>query len=224
MSAALTITPSACRVGQSVVVSGTGFVASHKVQLDIGAPAFGGTEYSSDIDSDTIGSFGSGDIADHAIGTLTSDGTNVTAADTVTIDSHVYTFRASVTTTADEVKIGADAAATLANLKAAINGAAGGGTTYGSATVAHATVTAGDITSTTLKVNAKTGGTAGNSLGTTESSTHLSWGGSVLAGGSAATGESTFRLVPQREGIWTVTANDGTNTVVAHLTVSTGGA
>lgn len=67
---------------------------------------------------------------------------NPSAAETITIGNKVYTFRASVATTANEVLIGADAEASYNNLVAAITGAAGAGTTYGSATVAHTQVTA----------------------------------------------------------------------------------
>ena len=51
----------------------------------------------------------------YGFGTLTSTGVQVTANDTVTIAGVAYTFKASVTTTANEVKIGADAAGSLAN-------------------------------------------------------------------------------------------------------------
>lgn len=57
-------------------------------------------------------------------------GTAATANDTVTIAGVTFKFVASVGTTAGNVLIGADAAASLANLVAAINGASGAGTTY----------------------------------------------------------------------------------------------
>lgn len=63
---------------------------------------------------------------------------NPSAADTVTIGATTYTFRASVSTTANEVLIGANKEATLVNLIAAINGGNGSGTLYGSDTVANA--------------------------------------------------------------------------------------
>ncbi len=52
------------------------------------------------------------------------------ATNTVTIAGVVFTFVAAVGATAGNVLIGADAAATQANLIAAVNGAAGAGTTY----------------------------------------------------------------------------------------------
>lgn len=55
--------------------------------------------------------------------------TNPTANDTVTINGVVFTFVASPSNPGD-VDIGANAAGSVANLVAAINGAAGAGTTY----------------------------------------------------------------------------------------------
>lgn len=55
---------------------------------------------------------------------------DVTAADTVTINWVTFTFVASIGTAAGNVLAGANAAASRANLIAAINGAAGAGTTY----------------------------------------------------------------------------------------------
>lgn len=121
-----------------------------------------------------------------ATATLTSDATIPTAADTVTIGAVTYTFRAAPTTVANEVKLGASAAASLTNLKAAINQTGVSGTDYGSATVIHPTVTAGTLTATTLVLTAKTVGVAGNALASTETSTHLSFAGATFAGGVAA--------------------------------------
>lgn len=116
--------------------------------------------------------------------TLTSDATNVAADETVTIGNKVYTFKTTPTTVANEVKVGADAATSLANLKKAINLTGVSGTDYGSATVAHTQVDAGTLTATTLLVTAKVGGTQANSYATTETSAHLSWGAATLAGGT----------------------------------------
>lgn len=213
--ASVTVTPTEVQVGDSVTIDGLGFLPSTKCTvsiLEVGE--------SFEVTSDVSGEVNSDQIAAKAFGTLTSDATNVTAADTVTIDGHVYTFRAAVTTTADEVKIGADAATTLANLKAAINAdPAGSGITYGSLTVAHATVGAGAVTATTLKVYAKTGGTAGNSLATTEASTHLAWGAGNLASGAAATGNDPLTYTPTTNQPFTVKITDGTNTAQATVKV-----
>lgn len=120
-----------------------------------------------------------------ASGTLTSDNTNVSNNDTVTIGSQVYTFKTSLTasTTAYEVLIGSDADDSLLNLKKAINLEAGGGTKYGSLTPANTTVTSGSVTAHAIALTAITNGTAANSTATTETSSHLSFGNTTLTGG-----------------------------------------
>lgn len=117
--------------------------------------------------------------------TLISDGTAPSNNDTVTIGTHVYTYKTVLTGVADEVLIGANAAAALTNLKAAINGAAGAGATYGTGTVAHTQVQATTLTATTLLIVALTAGTAGNAIASTETSSHLSFGSATLLGGAS---------------------------------------
>jgi hypothetical protein len=207
MAATLTVTPDEIQEGDNVDISGAGFLPNTVVLVEV-------LEYgaSSEILSDGGGAFSNNDLVDKAVATLTSDGTNVTADDTVTVDSVTYTFKAAVTTTANEVKIGADAAESLANLKHAINldGTAG---VYGSATVVHPTVGAGALTATTLQLYAKTGGTAGNSLVSTEASTHLSFGGTTFSGGAVATGISSLTFAPIDQRPITIRASDGVSTV-----------
>lgn len=123
-------------------------------------------------------------------GTLTSDATAPSDGDTVTIGGQVYTFKTALTasTTANEVLIGASAAAALDNLKAAVNDAGGTpGTDYGSDTVANASVTATTNTDTTQLFVAITPGVVGDDIATTETSAHLSWGAATLEGGQDAT-------------------------------------
>lgn len=217
MAAALTVTPAEVQVGDAVTIDGKGFLPNTSITVSI--PEHGESFV---VKSDPSGEFNSTDLADLAIGTLTSDATNVAAAETVTIDGVVYTFRAAPTTVAGEVKVGADAATSLANLKAAINlDPAGSGTLYGSLTVVHPTVGAGALTATTLQVYAKTGGTAGNSLATTETSAHLAWGGSTLASGAVATGINPLVFTPPTAVPFTVVATDGTSTVTKTVRVFT---
>lgn len=118
-------------------------------------------------------------------GTLTSDTTNVSNNDTVTVDGRVYTFKTTLTGAADEVKIGADAATSLDNLKAAINDSGTQGTNYGVGTTAHTTVTATTNTDTTQVIQSRYKQKS-NSITTTEASSHLSWGGATLASGLPA--------------------------------------
>lgn len=75
-------------------------------------------------------------------------GPQPTNTQTVTIDGHVYTFN-TVLGGANSVLIGANTLATLQNLKAAINGAAGAGTIYGIGTAANTSVTCVFADSTT---------------------------------------------------------------------------
>lgn len=121
-----------------------------------------------------------------AFSTITSNASAVTAGKKVTIGTTVYTFRATATTAYD-VKIGASAAASLDNLKLAIN--AGTLTTgeYGVGTVAHPSVIAGANADTTQLVTAIVGGTAGNAIATTTDETTLSWTSTVLGSGAEGT-------------------------------------
>lgn len=120
-----------------------------------------------------------------ATGTLTS--TDQPAdTNTVTIGSTVYTFKTALSagpTVAYEVLIGANEAATLVNLKKAINAEAGIGTNYSTGTEIHPTVTATASAAHTVSLEAKTGGTAGNSIATTETHANGSFGAATLTGG-----------------------------------------
>lgn len=119
--------------------------------------------------------------------TLTSDLSNVTAADTVTVGGTTYTFRAAVGTTTSEVLFTSYTTA-LANLTSAINLTAGSGTTYGSNTTINDFCTATNPTASTMVVSAKAAGTVGNFITVAEGSTHLSWtaGGTLLTGGTGS--------------------------------------
>lgn len=122
-----------------------------------------------------------------ASGTLTSDATAPSDGDTVTIGSVVYTYRTALSagpTVPYEVLIGVSAAVALDNLKSAIEGTAGEGTTYSTGTDAHPLATATTNTATTQVVEARSIGGAGGSIVTTESSSHLSWGATTLVDGS----------------------------------------
>lgn len=123
-----------------------------------------------------------------ATATLTSDATNVTDGDTVTIDGKVYRFKDTMAAVND-VKRGASAAVSLDNLKAAINGTGTAGTEWFAGTVAHTTVTATTNTDTTQVIQAIHYGTAGNAIVVSEASTHLSWGS--VSGGAEG---SAFNL------------------------------
>lgn len=121
-----------------------------------------------------------------ATATLTSDATAPSDGDTVTIGDTVYTYRETLTGKANEVLIGASAAEALDNIKSAVNDSGTEGTHYGYGTVAHRQVTATTNTDTTQLFEAKAPGTAAHKIETLESSSHLSFGGTVMSGGVAA--------------------------------------
>lgn len=122
----------------------------------------------------------------------------ITAANTqtVVIGGQTYTFNTSLTDTANNVLIGVDVTAMGDNLAAAINGAAGAGTLYGTGTVANTSVTAvaalGVVT-----VTAKVAGTAGNSIAISETLTNSAWAGgaTTLSGGEAANSGASVTLL-----------------------------
>ena len=128
---------------------------------------------------------------------LTSDATNVTDGDTVTIGAVVYRLKDTMLAAYD-VQIGASAAITLDNLKAAINASGTPGTEYFAGTLIHPDVIATTNSDTQQTVVSKVIGTANNAKATTEASTHLSWADTTLGGGTGvsvtgvATASSTF--------------------------------
>ena len=103
--------------------------------------------------------------------------------DTVTMDSKTYTFQDTLTDVNGNVKVGASASDSLDNLIAAVNLGAGAGTKYANSMTLHSTMSAAAGAGDTMDVTAKTAGTVGNSLDTTETGANLSWGGSTLSGG-----------------------------------------
>jgi hypothetical protein len=103
----------------------------------------------------------------------------------------VYTYKTALTGTGGapyEVLIGADLAAAVNNLAAAINGGAGAGTTYGLGTVAHPDVAAVSDGTDTVTATAVVAGEAGNAITVADDLTDGEWGtaATVLSGGVGA--------------------------------------
>ena len=90
-------------------------------------------------------------------------GAQVTAEDTMTIDSTVYTFKANGTTPLAEgdIEMGSDVAGTRTAIVAAINGS-------DTQNDAHPTVTASAFATADCTLTANTKGVVGNSIATTE--------------------------------------------------------
>lgn len=129
-----------------------------------------------------------------ATGTLTN-AVSYADGDTVTIGGVVYTFKTtlSASPTAYEVLIGANVAASCTNLAKAINDSGTEGTHYGTGTLIHPTVSA-TAGATTVVVTAKTPGTDGNAIATTETSANGAWGASTLASGANGASGSCVAL------------------------------
>jgi len=153
--------------------------------------------------------------AETATGTLT--GTTIANGDTVTIGGYTYTFVAALSEDSGdavpfEVLVGVSDSASLDNLIAAINGAAGEGTTYGTGTTAHAFVTAAAGAGDTMDVTFNTPGAAGN-IATTASLTAGGWGDTTLTGGVDATTGSAGDQLYDEDFLYTaITDVDATST------------
>jgi hypothetical protein len=120
--------------------------------------------------------------------TLTSDNTNVAVGDKVVVNTTTYEFIDAIPEdeyqTKNYILIGANADASLLNLKNAINDAADGyGTTRSKNVRIHPQVSAGTISAHAFTVTAKVTGAAANAYPTTETSAHLSWGTTTMASG-----------------------------------------
>lgn len=142
-------------------------------------------------------------------GTLTLTGQPLDT-ETVTIGTKVYTFQTALTDVDGNVLIGADAEESLDNLVAAVNLAAGAGTTYAaSMTAPSENVVAVDGAGTTLEVyDIDSAGIA-----TTETLTNGSWGGATVTPG---TGARTVRV----HGLTSWTAERTTEDVTLQGTVA----
>lgn len=108
---------------------------------------------------------------------------NPSDTEVVVIGSRTYTFNTALGG-ADSILIGADAETSLNNLLAAINGDTGEGTLYGTGTVVHPDVTGNTFEGTSVVIEAKVVGLAGNAIVTTTTVTNAIWTGPTLSGGS----------------------------------------
>lgn len=122
--------------------------------------------------------------------TLTSDATNPDDGGTLTLGYGqyltVYTLKTTLGTTQNQIKIGATAAITLDNIKAAINASGTAGVEY-SAVMQHPQIEATTNTDTTQLFQGRIGSgyefQLGNVLQSGENATHLSFDSSLFVGG-----------------------------------------
>ena len=116
---------------------------------------------------------------------LTTDNTELTDGDTVTIGTTVYRFKDTMAAAYDVKRHGTTADTTMENLIKAINATGTAGVEYFAGTLIHPTVSAGTLAAHAFTATAKTKGVAGNSIAIAEASTHLSWaaGAVFLSGG-----------------------------------------
>jgi len=143
------------------------------------------------IEAQTIGgSITDLNTATYAQTALTAT-TNVANGDTVTIGAKTYTFQTTLTNVDGNVTIGATAQASLNNLANAINLSGLAGTDYAAAMTVHPTATMVSCDGLVLTLKAKTAGTGGNSLASTETSTALSFPGATFNSGTPATANRT---------------------------------
>jgi flagellin len=177
------------RIGTNTTFNGTAVFNAAATNIYLSDSTSGGAS-NIGVTTGLLSSLGIGLVA-NASGTLTA-ASNATATKTVTVGATTYTYvtALSATPTANEVLIGANAAATLSNLAAAINGGTGSGTVYGSPTVANASATA-VAGATSMTVMAKTSGSAGNTVITTTTDTGITFGAGTLAGGAGTASLTT---------------------------------
>lgn len=147
----------------------------------VGVDYFAGTTASADVTA--------GALSSHAF-TVTEKtiGTAGNAIATTETSGHLSwggaTLSGGADSVANEILIDVDADTSLTNLKKAINGEAGGGTNYSTATTASTQVTSSAVASHALTITAIAEGTVGNSIATTKTAVTLSWGATTLTGGT----------------------------------------
>ena len=119
-----------------------------------------------------------------AVATLTLTG-NAANTETVTIGSKVYTFEDTLTDVDGNVKVGASASASIDNLVAAINLAAGAGSTYATSMTANSDLTVAAVgAGDTMSLYVQTAG----AIATTETFGSGAWGaGNAVVGVGART-------------------------------------
>ena len=128
-----------------------------------------------------------------ATGVLTFSA-NVDDDDTLTIGTRVYRFK-NTPAAINDIKIGINKAASIANLNATIDGSGTPGTEYYTGTLPHADVVITSIVADIVSFRAARTGAAGNMVTTTDSSAHLVWSAATLIGGEDVTQPAVERTL-----------------------------
>jgi hypothetical protein len=150
-----------------------------------------------------------------ATGAIIRTATNVSNNDTVTVGSQTYTFKTTLTPANYEVLIGADAAASLTNLRHAINNSGGTPGTDYQVPAANTSASASAISGSNLPLVALVAGTSGNSISLSETAAQLSVTGSTLQGGANAGGMTSELLSDYEQGSWTPSYSSSGGTLLA---------
>lgn len=115
---------------------------------------------------------------------------NANASETFSIGGLTYTWTATAASYTGQtpffVKIGVDAATSIANAAAAINGTASKGTLFSNNTGPNPYVTAVATSSTVLTITANAPGADGNGVTTTETMANATWGAATTTAGVSA--------------------------------------
>jgi hypothetical protein len=125
-----------------------------------------------------------------AAGMLSEAGTNFVVKDKLTIGTNQYVFYKTITNSvANQVKIASTFDGSMSNLIAAVNGAAGLGTIYTTATKSNRLAMAAALTNHAFKVTARLAGSSGNSIATiftpATASHNLTWSNQMTLVGGA---------------------------------------
>lgn len=150
-----------------------------------------------------------------ASGTITGDGENdVADGDVLVVGEVEYTFKTTLSTSPtvpNEIKIGADADATLANVVLAINGGAGAGTNYSTGTVANPDVSASEVVAHVITLTAKVFGITGNELALTTDAAELTLSDDTLTGGVDGTASLPGTIKSDATNLYICTAYSATD-------------
>ena len=121
--------------------------------------------------------------------TLTSDTHLPLDGSKILLGAKTYTLKTALSSPAvvNEVLIGATAADTLDNLKAAVDAGAGEGSTYSTGTLQNATISGSTNSDTAQIFVADATGLTANAYMTISTDPHLTFGGATMSGGRVAT-------------------------------------